>query len=144
MCGGAAATGRSSSGGSGTAARAGRRRLALQGEQARPPRQVVVVAAGAGVLALVEQLQVAGVDGLGLVGVGADQVTVADVVGPGGTAVGLAGEGVALGGRLRGPRTVEAAGRERAEVAPVAPHRLDDHEVLVLTLDLVDLDGLEQ
>src|SRR6186713_482357 len=105
MCGGAAATGRSSSGGSGTAARAGRRRLALQGEQARPPRQVVVVAAGAGVLALVQQLQVAGIDGLGLVRVGPHQVTMTDVVGPRRAAVGLARERVALTGGLRSPRT---------------------------------------
>ena len=77
--------------------------LALQGQQARPVGQEAVVAAGAGGASLVEQLQVAGVDGHGLVGVGADQFAVADVVGPGGAAVGLAGEGVALGGGLRGP-----------------------------------------
>src|SRR3954471_15093235 len=110
--------------------------LSLQGEQARTPRQVVVVAAGAGVLALVEQLQVARVDGLGLVGVVADQVTVADVVGPGGAAVGLARERVALGRGVRGPGPVEAAGRERPEVAALGAHRLDEHQVLVLAGDL--------
>jgi hypothetical protein len=41
----------------------------LQGQHTRPPRQPVVVAAGAGVLALVEELEVARIDGLGLVGV---------------------------------------------------------------------------
>ena len=45
---------------------------------------------------------------------------------------------------LRRPRTAQAGGRERAEVAPVRAHRLDDHQVLVLALDLVDLDRLEQ
>src|SRR5689334_7814610 len=75
---------------------------ALQGENTRPPRQLVVGAARGGGLPLVEELQVAGVYGHGLVGVVADQVTVADVVGPVGTAVGLAREGVALAGGLRG------------------------------------------
>jgi hypothetical protein len=63
----------------------------LRRQHSRPPGQVVVVGAvGVRVPALVEQLHVARVDSLGLVGVGADQVTVADVVGPGGSAVGLA------------------------------------------------------
>src|SRR3712207_9496839 len=35
-------------------------RSPLQGEQARSPRQEVVVAAGGGVLALIEQLEIAG------------------------------------------------------------------------------------
>src|ERR1051325_10811225 len=104
-------------------------RLALECQYSRTPWQEAVVhAVGAGVAPLVEELQVAGVDGLGLVGVAADQVAVADVVGPGRAAVCLAGEGVALAGGLRCPRTVQAAGRERAEVAPVGPDRLDDHQ----------------
>src|SRR5689334_1220811 len=90
---------------------------ALPGEQAGPVGQQAVVAAGAGAAALVEQLQVAGVDGHGLVGAGAQQFAVADVVGPGGAAVGLAGEGVAFGGGLRRPGTVQAGGGEGAEVA---------------------------
>src|SRR5690242_15314161 len=94
----------------------------LEGEEAGAPGELVVGAAGAGGFALVEELEVAGVDGHGLVGVGADQVSVADVVGPGGSAVGLAGEGVALAGGLGGPRTVEACGGEGAEVAAVGAH----------------------
>src|ERR1051325_6991104 len=102
-------------------------RLALECQYSRTPWQEAVVhAVGAGVAPLVEELQVAWVDGLGLVGVGADEVAVADVVGPGGAAVGLAGEGVALGGGLRCPRTAQAAGGEGAEVASVAAHRLDE------------------
>src|SRR6185295_16490913 len=112
---------------------------ALPGEQSGPVRQQAVVAAGVGGSALVEQLQVAGVDGHGLIGVGADEVAVADVVGPGGAAVGFAGEGVALGGGLWGPGAAQAGGGEGAEVAALAADRFDDHQVLVLALDLVDL-----
>src|SRR3954466_4379435 len=82
--------------------------LALQCQHARPVRQEAVVhAVGAGVAPLVEELQIARVNGLGLVWVGADQIAVADVFGPGGAAVGLAGEGVALGVGLRCPRAAE-------------------------------------
>src|SRR4051812_16143527 len=81
----------------------------LQGEDAGPVGEQAVVAAGVGRTALVEELQVAGVDGVGLVGVGADELAVADVVGPGRTAVGPAGERIALGRRPRCPGTVEAA-----------------------------------
>ncbi len=95
---------------------------ALQGEHSRPVGQKRVVdAVGAGRASLVEQLQVAGVDGHGLVRTGPDQLAVADVVGPGGTAVGLAGEGVALARGLRRPGAAEAGGGERAEVAAVGP-----------------------
>src|ERR1051326_2268557 len=83
-------------------------RAPLQRQDTRSPGQLVVVAAGVGGLALVEELQVAGVDGHGLVGVVAEQVAVADVVGPGGAAVGLAGEGVALAGGVRGPGAGQA------------------------------------
>ena len=58
--------------------------LALQCQHSRAVRQEAVVpAVAAGVASLVEELQVAGVDGLGLVGVGANQVAVADVLCPG-------------------------------------------------------------
>lgn len=93
---------------------------------------------------MVEELQVAGVDGEGLVRVVADQITVADVVGPGGAAVGLAGEGLVLGASLHSPLAIEAAGGEGTEVAAGGPDGLDDHQVLVLAVDLVDLDSLEQ
>lgn len=63
----------------------------------------------------------------------------ADVVGPGGAAVGLAGEGLFLGCSLRCPRTAQTGRRERAEEPPVCSLRLDDHEALVLALDGVDL-----
>src|SRR6185312_9838196 len=77
--------------------------LALQREETGPVWQEAVVTAGAGTASLVQQLQVARVDGHGLIGVVADEIAVADVVGPGGAAVGLAGEGIALGCRLRRP-----------------------------------------
>lgn len=96
-----------------------------------------------GVAALVEKLKVAGVDGEGLVSAGADEFTVADIVGPGGTAVGLAGEGVLLGASLLGPLAVEGGGGVRAEVTAVVALGLDDHEVLVQALESVNLDGLE-
>jgi len=70
---------------------------------------------------------------------------VADVVGPGDAGVGLAGEGLALRGGLRGPGPGEAGGGEGAEVAAAAADGLDDHEVLgALAGDGVDLDGLEE
>ncbi|CAM5664920.1 hypothetical protein SGRIM128S_07344 [Streptomyces griseomycini] len=68
----------------------------------------------------------------------------ADVVGPGGATVGLAGEGIALGRGLGRPGAVQAGGRERAEVPALRADRLDDHEVAVLALQLVDLRGFEQ
>lgn len=93
---------------------------------------------------MVEELQIARVDSHGLVSVAADQVAVADVVGPRGAAVRLAGEGRALGRGLRRPRAAQAGGRKRAEEPSVRADRLHDHQVLVLTRDGVDLDGLEQ
>src|SRR4051794_31056146 len=60
--------------------------LPLQGQNGRTPGQQVVVAAGARRPALVEELQVAGIDGHRLIGVGAHQIAVADVIGPGGAA----------------------------------------------------------
>src|SRR5690606_10149920 len=93
---------------------------------------------------LVEELQVARVDGHGLIRIGANQFAMTDVVGPSGAAVCLAGEGVALGCGLRRPRTVQAGGRERTEVSALRANRLDEHEVSVLALELVDLNPLEE
>ena len=67
-----------------------------------------------------------------------------DVVGPGSAAVGLAGERHALTFGLLRPRTAQTGGREGAKVPPAAANRLDDHEVLVLALDGVDLNGFEE
>ena len=50
----------------------GSKNLFLQGQDTGAVGQLVVVGVGRGVAALVEELQVAGVDGHGLVGVGAD------------------------------------------------------------------------
>src|SRR4051794_13711720 len=82
---------------------------ALQREQARTVREEAVVSARARRPALVQQLQVAGVDRVGLVRRDADQLAVADVVGPRRTAVGLARERVALRRGLRRPRSTQAA-----------------------------------
>src|ERR1035437_6372282 len=109
-----------------------------------PWDQVVVARAAANLEALVEQLEIAWVDGHGLVGIVANQVPVADVVGPGGAAVGFAGKGIAFRCGIRRPRTTETGCGIRAEVPPVGADRLDDHEVLVLSLERVDLNSLEQ
>src|SRR5699024_10181196 len=77
---------------------------ALQCQHTGLVGQEIVVAVGVGGASLVEELHVAGIDGHGLVGVGTDQLTVTDVIGPGGATVGLPREGVALGGGLRCPR----------------------------------------
>jgi len=58
--------------------------------------------------------------------------------------VGLAGKGAALSGGLGRPRARERGGREGTEVAAVGADGLDQHEVLVLALEGVDLDGLEE
>ena len=118
--------------------------LDLQSQQARPVRQEVIVAVRVGIPSLVEQLEIARIDRHCLVRAGADQVAVANVVCPGGAAVGLAGKGRVLGGGLGSPLAVEAGGCEGAEVAAVGADGLDDHEVCVLALDGVDLDGLEE
>lgn len=116
----------------------------LEGEETRAVRQQVVAGSRLGVTSLVQELEVARVDGEGLVGVGADKVTVGNVVGPGGARVGLAGKGAALGSGLRSPGAAEGGGGEGTEVAAVGALGLDDHEVLGLALEGVDLDGLEQ
>jgi hypothetical protein len=128
--------------------RANSNRLSLERKDTRAVRKEVVVAGDVlRVATLVEQLQVAWVDSEGLIGVRAVKVTVGDIVGPGGAAVGLAGEGVLLGGSLGSPGAAEAGGSEAAEVAAVVANGLDDHEVLGTgggTLEGVDLDSLEQ
>ncbi len=119
-------------------------RRALQRQQARLVRQTIIVAAGPRP-ALVQQLQVARVDGEGLVGAGADEVAVGDVGRPARAAVGLAREGGALARRLRRPGPRQAAGGVGAEVAAVGADRLDEHEVLggALPGHGVHLHGLE-
>ena len=67
-----------------------------------------------------------------------------DVIGPGGAAVRLAGEGVLLAGSLRCPGSAEAGGGVRTEVTSLGADGLDDHEVLLLALKGVDLDSLEE
>lgn len=118
-------------------------RLVLEGKETGPVGKAVVVATGAGAAALVQQLQVARVDSHGLVVGDLDEITVGDIVGPGGTAVGLAGEGARLGASVDGPGAVEAGGSEGAEVTAVGALGLEDHEVAAAALDGVDLDGLE-
>jgi hypothetical protein len=121
--------------------------LSLEGQHTRAVWPAVVIGSlSVGVAALVQELEVARVDGEGLVVVGSDKLSVGDVVGPGGSRVGLAGEGVVLGGGVGSPLAVEAVGGERAEVSAAAGGALglDDHEVLVLALDGVDLNSLEE
>jgi hypothetical protein len=123
----------------------GRRHGAHQCQQTRTVRQEAVSSTvRGGGASLVQELEAAGVDRHGLVVGGADEVAVADVVGPSGAAVSLASEGGSLGGGLRRPRAGQARGREGAEVAPIRTDRLDDHEVLALALHRVHLYGLEQ
>jgi len=123
-----------------------RKPLLGEGKETRPVGKEVVATTGVGVAALVQQLQVARVDGHGLVVGNLDEITVRDVVGPGGAAVLLAREGVGLGGSVGGPGTAEAGGGERAEEATAAALGLDNHEVLLVgsSLDGVDLHGLEE
>jgi hypothetical protein len=116
----------------------------LEGKKTRAVRELVVGSSRLGVTSLVKELEVARVDGEGLVSVGADEITVGDIVGPAGARVCLAGEGRALRSSLRSPRTAEGGGGEGTEVTTVGTLGLDDHEVLVLTLEGVDLDSLEE
>lgn len=122
--------------------------LSLEGKDTGAVGEEVVVAGDVlGVTALVQQLQVARVDGEGLVGVGTEQVTVGDVVGPRGAGVGLAGESVLLGSSLGGPVAAEAGGGEAAEVTAGGANGFDNHEVLGVAGaagEGVNLDSLEQ
>jgi hypothetical protein len=106
------------------------------GEPTGAVRDVVVVAGPPGVMARVEQLQVAGVDAERLVRVAADNVAVEDVGRPGCSTVRFAGKRVRNSGDA-----AEGGGGEGAEVASVGALSLGDHEVLVLALDGVHLHG---
>lgn len=68
----------------------------LQSKQTRSVRQKIVGAPRVGRSALVQELQVARINCHGLIRIAANQVAVADVVGPSSAAVRLASEGVAL------------------------------------------------
>jgi hypothetical protein len=119
----------------------------LQGKQTGTVRQLVVLCIGVGVAALVQQLQIAWVDSVGLVGARSDKLTVADIIRPCSTTVCLAGEWAVLSGSIRGPAAIKAARSEGTEEATPATHRLDQHEVLGITscsLDSVYLNGLKQ
>ena len=116
----------------------------LEGKKTRAVRELVVGGSRLGITTLVKELEVARIDGESLISVGADKITVGDVVGPGGTTVGLARERSALRSSVRSPATTEVGGGEGAEVATAGTLGLNNHEVLVLTLEGVDLDGLEQ
>lgn len=67
-----------------------------------------------------------------------------DVVGPGRAAVGFARERCVLVTGLESPFAVETVGGEGAEVPALQTDGFDNHEVLVLALDGVDLYGLEE
>lgn len=102
---------------------------------------------GAG-FALVKKLEVARVDGTGFVIAGADEVAVANIVGPTGAGgVGFSGKRLVLRSGLGSPLSVESGCRVGTEVTltPRA-NRLDDHEIhgSALALDGVDLDGFEE
>jgi hypothetical protein len=117
--------------------------LLLKGKETRPVRQLVVGGLRAGVAALVQKLKVARVDSEGLVIAGADEFTMANVVGPGSTAVSLASEGVGLRASLNSPGAAKRRSGVRAEEAALGTLGLDDHKVLVQSLKGVDLHGLE-
>jgi hypothetical protein len=117
--------------------------LLLKGKETRPVRQLVVGGLRAGVAALVQKLKVARVDGEGLVIASADEFTVANVVSPGSTAVSLASEGVGLRASLNSPGAAKRRSSVRAEEAALGTLGLDDHKVLVQSLEGVDLHGLE-
>jgi len=53
-----------------------------EGQETRAVWELVVVTTRAGIATLVEELQLASIDGHRLIGVGADQLSVADVVRP--------------------------------------------------------------
>lgn len=117
------------------------------GQQAQLPRQQVVVASGSGVEALVQILHLASVDGHGLVGVGADDLTVADALGPGG-AVELdvvgASEGVGLRSSKLGPLASKAVGLPATEVTLTIAANGLDHEQVLATTDVVNVGSLEE
>lgn len=120
------------------------RALVLHGQKTGPVGEGIISAARVGVASLVQELNVARVDGEGLVVGGPEELTVADIVGPTSTRVGLASEGVGLGSSIRSPLAIKAVGSEGPEVPAVAALGLNDHEVLVLACKSVDLDSLEK
>lgn len=65
----------------------------------------------------------------------------ADVIGPGNVGVSLARERVALQARQLGEFALEVGGGEGAEVAPDCALAFDNHQPLLLALELVDLNG---
>ncbi|KAI6753930.1 hypothetical protein HG530_013106 [Fusarium avenaceum] len=80
----------------------------------------------------------------GLIIVGSNQLTVADIVGPGGARVCLAGKGVAFGASINSPLTIEAIRRKRTEKPSIFTLGLNKHQVFVLSLDGINLNGLEE
>lgn len=116
----------------------------LERKKTRAIRQIIVRSSRARIAALVQELQIARIDSHRLVRVGANQITVRDIISPSGATVGLARERAGLGRRQRGPSAAQAGGGEGAKVPTVGALGLDDHQVLVLTRQSVDLHGLEQ
>lgn len=114
--------------------------LVGQGQETRAVRQVVVGGVNVGVSSLIEKLKVARVNRLGLVSGGTDEIATADIVGPGGATVAVASE---VSG-LSSPRTSQAGSCERTEVSAIVTNALNNHEILVLSLNGVDLHGFEQ
>src|SRR5690606_22554901 len=108
--------------------------LPLERDQAEAVREPAVAGVDVRIASLEHHLEVARVDRESLVGIFADDVAVADVVGP------VRREGdVLFDCELVGeevPRTVKVRRGPGAEVAR-GPLRLDDHQVLVRALDLV-------
>lgn len=114
--------------------------LVGQGQETRAVRQVVVAGINVGVSSLIEKLKVARVNRLGLISGGTDEIATADIIGPGGATVAVASE---VSG-LSSPRTSQAGSCERTEVSAVVTNALNNHEILVLSLNGVDLHGFEQ
>ena len=80
--------------------------LVYEREHTRSVRQQVVVTAGTGAASLIKELQIADVNGLGLVGIGANQIAMTDVISPRAAEEGdvvLARERIAFGGGQRRP-----------------------------------------
>ena len=125
--------------------------LLLKCKHAWSVRQKVVAGGRRGIAALVQQLQVARVDSHSLVRVAAEQVAVADVVGPCSAAVRFARKRClvshvsktsnpedfyarknthTLGPCLHSPFAIQAGRRERPEVTSIGANSLHDHQIL--------------
>src|SRR6185436_3714155 len=101
------------------------RKSTHQREHSRLPGELVVIGGHGGDDALVEELQIAWVNRLRLVGILANEVPAADVARPGRAAerhVGLARERIAFGRCERGPRAPEIGRGERSEIPSVRTH----------------------